>query len=230
MKTAFWSRRLHKWVGLLIGIQAVLWMLSGLYMTAISIDLIHGDHLAHRDETPISAAALTGSMANLNANFPVITGLRVKRLLGREVYEVRHANGIGLMDAQSGKRLDPLDEKTARALVAELYQGEGELKQIELLTTLPGEVAKRKGPLWRADFDDATGSSLYLSPLSGELVAKRHDYWRLYDFLWMFHIMDYDTRDNINNPLLRIAAVAGTLFAASGLWLLWFSLGRRKTV
>ena len=227
MKPAFWSRRLHKWLGLLIGLQALFWMLSGLYMTAISIDLIHGDHLAHRDETPLAATAIKGVPAQLSAQFTGITGYKLKRMLGREVYEVRHAGGIGLLDAGTLQRRDPVDMAAARALAVDQYQGEGELSKIELLSVLPGEVAKRKAPLWRADFDDASGTTLYLSPQSGEVVAKRHDLWRAYDFLWMLHIMDYDTRDNINNNLLRIAAAIGTLFAFSGIWLLWYSLRRR---
>lgn len=226
MKSAFWSRRLHKWLGLLIGAQALFWMLSGLYMTAISIDLIHGDHLAHRDETPLSTTALAAA-APLGTQFNGVTGFRLKRLQGREVYEVKHAGGIGLLDAQTLRRLDPVDQATARALVLDQYQGEGELRKLELLTTLPSEVAKRKAPLWRADFDDAPGTTLYINPQNGELVAKRHDLWRVYDFLWMLHIMDYDTRSDINNTLLRVAAAIGTLFALSGGWLLWYSLRRR---
>ena len=43
MKPAFWARKAHKWIGLVIGVQALLWMCSGLYMTSISIDVIHGE-------------------------------------------------------------------------------------------------------------------------------------------------------------------------------------------
>ena len=175
----------------------------------------------------MAAAAVTGPPAALSARFSGVTGYKLKRMLGREVYEVRHAGGIGLVDANTLQRFDPVDMARARALAIDQYQGEGELLKIELLTTLPSEVAKRKAPLWRADFDDTSGTTLYLSPQTGEVVAKRHDLWRVYDFLWMLHIMDYDTRDDINNVLLRIAAALGSLFALSGIWLLWFSLRRR---
>ena len=39
------ARKTHKWLGLVIGLQVVIWSLSGLYMTAVHIDIIHGDHL-----------------------------------------------------------------------------------------------------------------------------------------------------------------------------------------
>ncbi|HEY5613164.1 MAG TPA: hypothetical protein VIK70_06190, partial [Lysobacter sp.] len=57
MKPAFWARRAHKWIALVVGVQALLWMLSGLYMTVISIDIIHGDHLAHASTRPLSASS-----------------------------------------------------------------------------------------------------------------------------------------------------------------------------
>ena len=227
MKPAFWSRRLHKWLGLLVGIQALLWMVSGLYMTAISIDLIHGDHLAHLEQGELRAAQLAAAPQQAAAPLSGVTGFRIRQSQGSEVYQVRHAGGVALVDARSGRPLAAPDEKTVRALAASYYQGEGELARLQLLTVLPGEVARRKAPLWRADFDDASGTTLYLSPHSGELVAKRHDLWRAYDFLWMLHIMDYNTRDNINNTLLRVAAAIGTLFALSGAWLLWYSFRRR---
>lgn len=227
MKPAIWSRRLHKWLALLVGVQALLWMVSGLYMTAISIDIIHGDHLAHLEEGELRPAQLAATPAQVAAPFAGVTGFRLKQSQGAEVYEVRHAAGVARVDAHSGDPVPAPDEKTVRLLARSYYQGEGELRGVRLLAELPAEVAKRKGPLWRADFDDAYGSTLYLSAATGELVAKRHTLWRVYDFLWMLHIMDYDTRSDINGSLLRAAAAAGTLFAFSGVWLLWFSFRRR---
>lgn len=227
MKQAFWSRRLHKWLGLVVGIQALLWMASGLYMTAISIDVIHGDHLAHVERPAVEAGAVGIQPAQLAAQFPTMTGFRLKRLLELEVYEVKHAEGTSLVDAWNGKRLDPLDQQRAQRVALESYQGEGGLKEIRLLQELPQEVATRKAPLWRADFEDDDHTTLWVSPATGEVIAKRHTLWRVFDFLWMLHIMDYDTRDDVNNTLLRVASVAGTLFALSGLWLLWFTVRRR---
>jgi hypothetical protein len=228
MKAAFLSRRLHKWLGLFIGLQALLWMASGLYMTAISIDVIHGDHLVHRDAAPLAPAVVAGELPPMDRHFEGVTGFKLKRLLGTEVYEVRHAGGIGLLDARSLQRRDPLDRTAIVAIANEQYQGKGKLAKLELLTALPQEVATRKGPLWRADFDDAWGTSLYIHAQTGDITAKRHELWRIFDFLWMLHIMDYDTRDDINNNLLRVASAFGLMFGLTGMWLLWFSLRRRK--
>ena len=45
MKLAFLLRKYHKWLALLVGIQVLIWCISGLYMTAVHIDFIQGNHL-----------------------------------------------------------------------------------------------------------------------------------------------------------------------------------------
>ena len=228
MKPAFWSRRAHKWIALIVGVQALLWMLSGLYMTSISIDIIHGDHLAHTKAKPLSDAASRLDLESISARYPGMTGLRLKRFLDLEVYEVRQVGSVTLIDANSGARLSPLSETQATQLALSLYQGEAPIRTAELITKAPQEVATRPVPMWRVEFADSSETTLYLSPQSGELLAKRHDLWRWFDFLWMFHIMDYEERSDVNNTLLRVAASAGLLFALSGLWLLFYSFSRRR--
>ena len=60
-----------------------------------------------------------------------------------------------------------------------------------------------------------------MDPWTGELLARRTARWRLFDFLWMLHIMDYDAREDFNHPLLQAAAILGFLVALSGV-VFWF--------
>lgn len=83
-------------------------------------------------------------------------------------------------------------------------------------------------PLWAVHYDEPGETTLYFSPHSGDLVARRHELWRWFDFLWMFHIMDYEERENVNNTLLRTASITGLLFTLGGAWLLFYSFKRRK--
>lgn len=228
MKPAFWARRAHRWIALVVGAQAVLWMASGLYMVSVPIHVIHGDHLAKNDDAPLSDTPKLSATA-LAERFPRIESFRLKRLLDREVYEVRHGGGTTLVDAGSGAALGPLDETTARRLAQALYQGKAPIAQARLVDEAPQEVATRPVPLWRVAFDDAGQTTLYLSPHTGELLARRHDLWRWFDFLWMLHIMDYEKRTDVNNLLLRAAASVGLAFALSGTWLLLYSFRRRAS-
>ena len=42
------ARKLHKWLGYLLGIQILAWLLGGLVMSAIPLEKVHGKHLATR--------------------------------------------------------------------------------------------------------------------------------------------------------------------------------------
>ena len=71
-------------------------------------------------------------------------------------------------------------------------------------------------PLWRVEFAHWNRPTFYLSPVTGELLSRRHELWRVFDFVWMLHIMDYDERENVNNPLLRAFTWGAVLMALSG--------------
>lgn len=227
MKPAFWARRAHKWIGLVVGVQALLWMISGVYMTVISLDIIHGDHLAHTHGEPLEPSAHWIDPAAMPDRYPRITSYRLKRLLDREVFEIRQGGKVSLMDARDGGTVSPLDERTARALGEAAYQGEARVSSVSWIIEVPQEVATRPVPMWAVRFADRGETTLYFSPDSGELLARRHSLWRWFDFLWMLHIMDYDTRSDVNNTLLRTAAGIGLAFALSGVWLLFYSFRRR---
>jgi len=229
MKPAFWARRAHKWIGLVVGVQALLWMISGVYMTVVPLDIIHGDHLAHSHSEPLAADAPRLPQDKLMALHPGITALKVKRLLDREVYEIHQDGRAALIDTRTGDRITPLERTTVVALAKAVYQGEAEVTGAEWLTRAPREVQTRPVPMWAVRFDDSGQTTLYFSPDTGELLARRHDLWRWFDFLWMFHIMDYEKRTDVNNTLLRVAAAIGVLFALSGVWLLFYSFTRRRS-
>ena len=83
-----------------------------------------------------------------------------------------------------------------------------------------GEYRGRVLPVWKVSFDDSESLSLYLNPWTGELLSRRTNRWRIFDFLWMLHIMDFDERDDFNHPLLQVAAFLGLIIALSGV-LFW---------
>jgi len=223
-----WVRRTHKWLSLAVGIQALLWVLGGLYMVVVPIEIVHGDHLARGGRPALAADAPRIDPAALAARYPGMSGFAFKQLGGREVVEVRQGKQVLLADAASGAALAPLGRAQVEALARAAYLGEGELRAIDWLTTSPREVGGRPAPLWAVHFDDMVATTLYYSPYTGELVTRRHALWRWFDFVWMLHIMDYEEREDVNNGLLRTSAIANAAMALSGVWLLVLWLRKRK--
>lgn len=220
------ARKTHKWLALIIAVQAVFWMLSGLYMTAIHIDIIHGDHLVR---APGPQAQPLASLVEPGSLIPGGTrSVRLDTQLGQPVYIVDAIPGRMLFDARNGEMLSPLDEKAARDRAVALYAGKGGVSKVELLDTAPSEIKNRPVPIWRIEFEGLWKPTLYISPMTGELVAKRHDLWRTFDFVWMLHIMDYEERTDMNNTLLRVATWMAVATSATGGWLLLYSFRRRR--
>jgi hypothetical protein len=220
------ARKTHKWLALIIGVQAILWTISGLYMTAIHIDIIHGDHLVR---TPKPAPIALNGLVEPGSLLPGGThSVRLETQLGRPVYIVDAIPGRMLFDARDGQLLSPLDEAGARDRALALYAGKGGIQKVELIDKIPSEIKGRPAPIWRIEFAGAWKPTLYISPQTGELVAKRHDLWRMFDFVWMLHIMDYEERTDMNNLLLRVATWLAVAASATGAWLLLYSFRRRR--
>lgn len=222
------ARRLHKWIALVLAAQIIVWAASGLYMTSVHIDIIHGDHFIRRAEPrPVEPGALTDPVALLRT-VPGASAVRFGWLLDRPVFIVSGTEGSSLHDARTGATLPPPDEAQIRALARYWYTGAEPIASIRLVSDIPSEIRGRTPPVWRVDFSGWNKPTLYFSPQTGELLARRHELWRAFDFLWMLHIMDYETRDNVNNTVLRVFTWAALLMTLSGAWLLAYHLPRRR--
>ena len=80
-------------------------------------------------------------------------------------------------------------------------------------------------PAWRVDFDDGANRALYVAADTGAVTARRSTLWRVYDFLWGLHIMDWRAHEDFNSWLLVIATALGLVIIVSGIVLLPSRLG-----
>ncbi len=224
------ASRLHRWLALLIGIQLLLWFTSGLVMSLLPIERVRGEHLVDREAAaPLLAdASYAPPQAILAASGGPVRALRHRMLLGRPVAEVETESGeLRLHDATTGARLPPVDARQAQAIALGAYRG----------TPLPGAAVERvtaasteyKGrlPAWRVAFADADKTRVYVGG-TGTIAAVRTGTWRLYDFFWGLHIMDWSEHENFNTPWLKAFAFGGLALAIAGTILLYLRWPRRK--
>ncbi|MGA9573454.1 MAG: hypothetical protein WBS20_05845 [Lysobacterales bacterium] len=232
LKPAVIARTGHKWLALLIGSQVLIWLATGLYMVVVNIGFIHGDPLVkNMRQTVVVPRAPLLTMAEVRQRYPDAIQIGLRAVMGKTFYFVTTADSHYLVDAETGSLASPLDEDSARQIARHHYSGEAPVIRSSLITSNPPtEIQTRSLPLWRVDFDDSLATSFYIDPSSGSLVTRRHRYWRIFDFMWMLHIMDYEDRVDAHNPLLIAAQVSGLTFAITGLWLLFYSFSapRRK--
>ena len=216
------AHRVHRWLGVAVGLQVFAWLAGGLVMTALPIERVRGEHKI-AEAAPAAfdpARVIPFEAAASAAGMDLVASGRLTTLLDRPAWLVEAPDGgVVLIDARTAARLSPLDEATATAVAIADYAGPGTLASLRLLDDPPTEYA-RPGPVWQAVFDDADRATLYVSPDTGAVTARRGRTWRVFDFAWRLHVMDYDDGADFNHPLVQAAAGAGTLFALSGLTLI----------
>ena len=220
-------QRIHLWTGLLLGIQVLLWMASGVIMSWFHLDLVRGETNSLRLTPPELEATAYASPGGVIAQTDGATSVVLRTFENKPVYEVRGAFGAALFDANTGEQLSPISEETARAVAKRDFTGDGDVVRVALLENPPHEYRREK-PVWRVDFDDPRNTRIYVSPSTAQIVSRRNDIWRLYDFFWMLHIMDYDERENFNNPLVKAASATGLVFAMSGMIIVVYRLRRGR--
>jgi Na+-transporting NADH:ubiquinone oxidoreductase subunit F len=225
------ARKLHKWLGLLVGLQVLIWLLSGLYMVIMDLDFIHGDTLVRNTQQEIQVPGNQEvRMSEVLDRFPAATDIGLTVVMGKTFYRVTSEGQRYLLDPGNGDIVSPLDEETARQIAGFHYDGKAEIAAAKLIETNPPmEIQTRRLPLWRIDFDDDYATSFYIDPHDGSLATRRFSFWRIFDFMWMLHIMDYDERQDAHHPLLISAQATGLVFVLAGVILLFYSFHRRRS-
>lgn len=217
-------QRVHKWLSLLIGIQLLLWLVSGLMFSLLDSDEVRG-HNKYREATIVSIdtgeALLNHSEIMAKYIDADVTEVMLHYLLERPVYRLVLADRVLLLDAISGLPVE-ITSTLAKLIVIQSYMGASALVQAPYKVMAPTMEARRHhGAVWRVDIANKNNTTWYVSGQDGQILERRNDSWRLFDFFWMLHIMDYQQRENFNNALVIFSAMTGVWLALSGLLLLF---------
>ena len=213
-----WMRKIHRWIGLLIGLQLVLWMCSGLVMSLLDAERVKGrEFRAASPGKPLwPANALSASDVLAKTAAPVHS-ISTAWIFNQPIYRLAGEKGITMIDAIDGKDVELSAELAGRLAVAS-YTGPGRPGKAEWVEPSL-ETRAHKGKVWRVEFSDAEDTTVYLSA-QGDVLEHRNRSWRLFDFFWMLHIMDYVERKDFNNVLVVSTAIGGLWLALTGTWLL----------
>ena len=229
MKPITLFRKMHRWATLIIGVQAVLWTLGGVYMTVIPLPIIHGKHMM----SDVQPAEIDWARVDIDPGLVLLANpdahhVRLTMFDGEPVYQVmgeRHS----LISAETGKVVSPVSEESVRRVARTDFAGDAEIIAVSLIEEdVPLEIQNATPPLWRVDFAGWNQPSFFYSAETGQFVSRRHNLWRGFDIAWMFHIMDYKDRTDMDNWLLRIMTAIGFFSALAGMGLLIYRLGGRK--
>jgi len=212
-------RNIHRYLSLFISIQFLLWTISGVFFSFNKIEEVRGEqYLLESKEMDFSI----NSPININSSGEIKFFYRLDDL----VYEV-NLRGSSYVYYQDGNPITKLSFSEAK----EIIQTKTNLTPISV-----GEISKnergseyrgRPLPLFKVESlnKDEKVINVYLDPYSGQIRAIRSTQWRMWDFLWGLHIMDWTDRDNFNNNFIKFFSVLAFISALSGI-LLFFKTRR----
>ena len=218
-KTGLKIRKTHRYLGLFLGVQFLLWTISGLYFSWTDIDEIHGDQFKNLGYQPKAFDSLMSPTA-----IKISGGLQSIELRDLDSTPYYWVNNSQLINANNGKLRSGIT-KTEALYVAKNYMKQGlEVVAIDLIkeTGKHHEYRKKLLPAFVISYKSDENIKAYVSIIDGKFQTVRHQDWRWFDFLWMTHTMDYEGRDNFNTIILRAFSLLGLITVFSG-FLLWFT-------
>jgi uncharacterized iron-regulated membrane protein len=228
-------RKTHRYLGVFIGIQFMMWTLGGLYFSWTTLHEIHGDHLRHETTMPDAALIRISPQEAIAANQAEgeaadLAKFRIVSVMGEPYYTIVYGKGEAaravLVNTVSGQTRGPITEDEAKTIASGSMHDQPDVESVELLTKalMSGHHEYREKPLpaWAVSFKHPESVTAYVGANDGQVHAVRTNSWRAFDFLWMLHTMDFSGRDNFNNYILRTFSILGIVTVLSG-FLLYFT-------
>ena len=211
-------RRWHMWLGWLVAVPMLFWTVSGFVMVARPNAEVRGAALLR--EPPLlslPAPAIAPSLEGLR-----VAGVSLEPRVGGPRWVVRLAGKperSRLADPATGRLLPRLGAAEAQAEVLSRYTGTARLLAVTRVDPAhPPLELNRPLDAWQVRMDD--GTHFYVDAGSGEVVARRTRFWRVYDFMWGLHIMDLQERRQTHNPWVVAFALLALVMTLMALVLL----------
>lgn len=246
----YYFRKSHRWLGVLLGIQFIFWTLGGLYFSWSNMDEIHGDFqkkhapLLSSNLTMVSPSTILDTIKTRH-RIDSIVSIQLIEILGKPYYQIRCISALHdnvnskhalasmnhLADALTGKLRGPITKEEAIAIARNGFNGPVDLKSVTYLNSTEADHEYREQPLpaYAIRFDHPSKTTVYVAAELGTIQKFRNEKWRIFDFLWMLHTMDYETRDHFGNWLLRFFSIFGLLTVLSG-FILFFQTQKFKKI
>ncbi|MCF6318408.1 MAG: PepSY domain-containing protein [Proteobacteria bacterium] len=225
-------RKIHRYVALLVSLQLLAWTIGGIWFSWNDIEDIRGNHLRNADQ-PELAQPLVSTQVALNklSDFEKLESIQVINFLNQPAYRIQYNEGkTALVNAITGEIIPEISKQQAIDIAKQNTNFEAEIESIELITETGKHHEYRGGtkPAWAITYDYSSSPTFYISTELGTLTSVRHTSWRIFDFFWMLHTMDYIGRDDFGNWLIKIFSLIALATAISGIVL--FFISRRKKI
>ena len=218
---------IHKWLSLVVGLQLLIWLTSGLYFNLMDEGKASGN--AHRvfAEQGISNAEIELiALSDIEVDSPI--GVKLIWILAQPYYQFTFKQGEHsyqkrhsiLFDALTGKEFN-LSKQQALTLAQQSYSGTGRLTTAELAQPPFADDVKQQNAMWKIAVEDDMNTTIYLDGVTGQVLRHVNDDARLKDLMLKLHFMDYFDSGGVNHWLIVAFAIATLFLSITGIiWLI----------
>ncbi|HBY88388.1 MAG TPA: hypothetical protein DEO86_21255 [Colwellia sp.] len=227
-------KKLHKWLSLLVFIQLLIWLGTGLFFNLMDHDKARGN----QNKKAITLQAVEHNrLVNLdlvmkNISKPV-TEIALIQRLGKSYYLLTHEEGLyshfksdySLVDAYVGNEFI-IDDDIASKLAQASYKGKGDIRGVVKVRPPITDMLKERNTAWQVNFSDDFNTSVYIDASSGRLIGHSNDDKRFVDLFFMLHFMDYPflgqgSVGGFNNGQIIFFALLTLVFCLTGfIWVI----------
>ncbi|SCW35377.1 TonB-dependent Receptor Plug Domain [Sphingobium faniae] len=238
---------IHRWLGVLVGLIMTIWCLSGFVMMYVDYPrLLPAEQLSGLEPLVLPAPGVLERI-----DIPADTALsaaRIEMLDGRPVLRLRPALDPSrpieqtralpqAYDLQTGKPLTPVSASQALSIGERFARGFGIAgKATSAVPTGMDQwtVQTFRGhqPLYRVEFDDPAGSTVYVAGNSGKIVQQTTRFERFWGWLgavphWLYPTM-LRQDGALWSQVIVWSSLLGCFLTATGLWVGIGRLRRRR--
>lgn len=231
MKTLVW---LHKWLSVVVFIQLLVWLGTGLYFNLRDEQKAQGNIFRVNNiasstvdaDRLVPIASLIESIAQRNKK-PILSVKLIwvnnqwaYLLSHQQVWHSYYLSDVSLVNAYSGQPL-VINNIAAQRIASTTYNGEGKVVSNQLLTPPIDDLPKEQNPVWRIQYNDGLNTSIYVRANSGALVSHANDQTRFDQLMFRLHFMDYANTGSFNHPLIIVFALLTFILSFTGfIWLI----------
>ena len=216
-------RRFHNIVGVVVGLQLLLWTVSGLFFTIYPLEKIHGTTL----RAPINHGVLALGQVEIEAStasealesHAPVKSAELGMFFGEAVWKLEIGKTTHMVSARTGDVRSPISLDQAKRIAREGMKARaGAPGEPWVMQENPPREYKGPLPAYVVDYEKG-GIRIYIDANTGELVTVRSRNWRIFDVMWRIHIMDITGDDEIHSWWMRLFSFFSLTMALSGVWL-----------
>jgi hypothetical protein len=216
------NRRIHKWLSLVVGLQIMIWVVTGLYFNLSdpieTSGQIHRIKIENSGDYSAFEFITLDNMVNVKA-----VSVDITWILGKPYYVLTEQGAAHqyqqqvrrVIDATSGLNYE-VNRLDALSIARLSYVNP--LKPISTVYLNPpvNELPKQQNPVWKVSVDDKNNTEIYIDAATGQVISHINDQRKFRDFMFKLHFMDYLNQGTFNNWFSIVFAFMSLILTVTG--------------